>query len=57
MRHGGFGAELGIVARTDTVELTANWYRNFAVSPDRAAQITASQIEQYRKPARVHVDR
>ena len=39
----------------DTVELTANWYRDFAASPDQAAQITASQIEQYRKAVRTHV--
>ncbi len=41
----------------DTVELTANWYRDFAASPDQAAQITASQIEQYRQAVRTHVGR
>jgi CDP-glucose 4,6-dehydratase len=39
---------------TDTVELTANWYRNFAACPDQAAQITVSQIEHYRQAVRTH---
>jgi CDP-glucose 4,6-dehydratase len=39
----------------DTVELTANWYRDFAASPGQAAQITAAQIEQYRQAVRTHV--
>ena len=41
----------------DTVELTANWYRAFAASPGQAAQITTSQIEQYRQAVRIHVGR
>ena len=41
----------------DTVELTANWYRDFAASPEKAAQITASQIEHYREAVRNHVSR
>src|SRR5580692_10805869 len=41
----------------DTVELTAGWYRDFAASPRQAAQITAAQIEQYRKAVRTHVGR
>ena len=40
-----------------TVELTANWYREFAASPEAAAQITAEQIEQYRQAIRNHVAR
>jgi CDP-glucose 4,6-dehydratase len=36
----------------DTVKLTANWYRDFATSPEKAAQITVSQIEQYREAVR-----
>ena len=40
-----------------TVELTANWYREFAASPQAAAQITARQIEQYRQAIRTHVVR
>jgi CDP-glucose 4,6-dehydratase len=35
-----------------TVELTANWYRDFAASPEKASQITAGQIEQYREAVR-----
>ena len=38
----------------DTVELTANWYRDYAASPERASQITALQIEQYREAMRSH---
>jgi CDP-glucose 4,6-dehydratase len=30
----------------DTVELTANWYREFAAGPEQAGQITLRQIEQ-----------
>src|ERR1700722_760236 len=41
----------------DTVELTANWYRDFAASPKKAAEITAAQIEQYRAALRNHVGR
>jgi len=41
----------------DTVELTANWYRDFAASPGQAAQITARQIEHYREALRNHVSR
>jgi CDP-glucose 4,6-dehydratase len=36
----------------DTVELTANWYRDFNASPRKAEQITASQIEYYREALR-----
>jgi CDP-glucose 4,6-dehydratase len=39
----------------DTVELTASWYRDFAASPGQAAQITATQIEQYRQAVSTHV--
>jgi CDP-glucose 4,6-dehydratase len=38
----------------DTVELTAAWYRDFAAWPDQAAQITASQIGQYRQAVTSH---
>ena len=41
----------------DTVELTANWYRDFAIDPEKAGQITARQIEQYRETLRSHVGR
>jgi CDP-glucose 4,6-dehydratase len=41
----------------DTVELTAGWYRDFAASPEKAARITALQIEQYREAVRNHVSR
>jgi len=41
----------------DTVELTANWYRDYAASPEKASQITALQIEHYREAVRDHVDR
>jgi CDP-glucose 4,6-dehydratase len=40
---------------TDTIELTAGWYRDFAASPKQAAQITARQIEQYREAVKNHV--
>ena len=40
----------------DTVELTANWYRDFAASPKKAAEIIALQIEQYREAVRNHVN-
>ena len=39
----------------DAVELTANWYRDFAANPGQAAQITASQIVHYRQAVRIHV--
>jgi CDP-glucose 4,6-dehydratase len=39
----------------DTIELTANWYRDFVVNSSQAAQITAAQIEQYRKAVRIRV--
>src|SRR3984885_8288062 len=51
-------AQLGWVpplSFADTVELTANWYRDFAASPDQAAEITAAQIAQYRQAVRTHV--
>jgi len=38
-----------------TVELTANWYREFAADPGKAAYITVAQIEQYRQALRNHV--
>jgi CDP-glucose 4,6-dehydratase len=38
-----------------TVELTANWYRDFVQSPGKSAQITALQIEQYREAVRSRV--
>jgi CDP-glucose 4,6-dehydratase len=41
----------------ETVELTANWYRDFAADPEKAGQITARQIEQYREAVRNHVGR
>ncbi len=41
----------------DTVELTAGWYRDYAASPEKAAQITARQIEHYREAVRNHVGR
>ena len=41
----------------DTVELTANWYRDYAASPEKASQITALQIEHYREAVRNHVNR
>jgi CDP-glucose 4,6-dehydratase len=41
----------------DTVELTANWYRDYAANSGQAAQITAAQIEQYRKAVRNNVGR
>jgi CDP-glucose 4,6-dehydratase len=39
---------------TDTIELTAGWYRDFAANPADAAQITVRQIEQYREAVRKH---
>ena len=33
----------------DTVRLSADWYRDFSASPERAAQITGLQIEHYRE--------
>jgi CDP-glucose 4,6-dehydratase len=36
----------------DTVELTASWYRDYTSSPEKARQITARQIEQYREALR-----
>jgi CDP-glucose 4,6-dehydratase len=41
----------------DTVGLTANWYRDYAASPEKARQITDAQIEQYREAVRNHVSR
>jgi CDP-glucose 4,6-dehydratase len=41
----------------DTVEQTAGWYRDYAASPEKASQITARQIEQYREAVRKHVNR
>ena len=41
----------------DTVELTASWYRDYAASPEKASQITARQIEQYREAVRNHAGR
>jgi CDP-glucose 4,6-dehydratase len=40
-----------------TVELTANWYRDFAASPEKASQITVGQIEYYREAVRSHAVR
>lgn len=40
-----------------TVELTANWYRDFAANPDKASQITDAQVEHYRQALRNHVHR
>lgn len=39
---------------TDTIELTAGWYRDFAANPADAAQITVRQIEKYREAVRKH---
>lgn len=41
----------------DTVEFTASWYRDFIASPEKAAQITVSQIELYREALRNHASR
>jgi CDP-glucose 4,6-dehydratase len=41
----------------DTVELTAGWYRDFAANPDNAAEITARQIEYYRRALGQHASR
>src|SRR5580700_8867479 len=41
----------------DTVEFTANWYRDFTATPEKAPQITVSQIERYRQALRDHVSR
>jgi CDP-glucose 4,6-dehydratase len=38
-----------------TVELTANWYRDFASNPEKASQITLDQIEHYREAVRNNV--
>ncbi len=38
----------------DTIELTANWYREFTANPANAAQITVRQIEGYRNARRNH---
>jgi CDP-glucose 4,6-dehydratase len=38
----------------DTVDLTASWYRDFTANSREAAQITVSQIEQYRECVRTH---
>jgi CDP-glucose 4,6-dehydratase len=42
---------------TDTIELTAGWYRDFTANPAEAAQITVRQIEHYRNALRNHADR
>jgi CDP-glucose 4,6-dehydratase len=42
------------LAFTETVELTAGWYRDFTASPAEAAQITVGQIEHYRNALRNH---
>jgi|SRR5581483_1271466 len=39
---------------TQTVDLTAGWYRDFAANPADAAQITLRQIEHYRDAVRSH---
>ncbi|HLG83145.1 MAG TPA: CDP-glucose 4,6-dehydratase [Bradyrhizobium sp.] len=39
---------------TETVDLTAGWYRDFAANPADAAQITLRQIEHYRDAVRSH---
>ncbi len=38
----------------DTVKLTAGWYREFAANPERASQITTTQIEHYREAVSNH---
>ena len=40
-----------------TVKLTADWYRECAANPKKAAQITTLQIEQYRDAVRNHASR
>jgi CDP-glucose 4,6-dehydratase len=42
---------------TETVGLTASWYRDFITSPEKAVQITDLQIEHYRDTVRNHVHR
>ena len=42
---------------SDTVKLTADWYRDYAACPEKARQITEAQIEQYREAVRNHVGR
>jgi CDP-glucose 4,6-dehydratase len=39
---------------TDTVDLTASWYRDFAANSHEAAQISLRQIERYRELVRNH---
>ena len=38
----------------DTVKLTAGWYREFVANPERASQITTTQIEHYREAVSNH---
>jgi CDP-glucose 4,6-dehydratase len=42
---------------TDTIELTACWYRDFTANPAEAAQITVRQIQHYRNALRNHAGR
>ncbi|MBP1063769.1 CDP-glucose 4,6-dehydratase [Bradyrhizobium diazoefficiens] len=42
------------LAFAGTVDMTANWYRDFTVNPRDAAQITVRQIEHYRNALRNH---
>jgi CDP-glucose 4,6-dehydratase len=42
---------------TETIGLTASWYRDFIASPEKAVQITDLQIEHYRDTVRNHVHR
>src|SRR5579863_801190 len=41
----------------NAVDLTAGWYRDFAATPNAAAQITALQIDRYREAVRNHASR
>jgi CDP-glucose 4,6-dehydratase len=41
----------------DTVEVTASWFRDFTSTPEKASQITLSQIENYREAVGHHVGR
>jgi CDP-glucose 4,6-dehydratase len=41
----------------NTAKLTADWYRDYAASPEKASQITVSQIEHYRQALRKHASR
>jgi CDP-glucose 4,6-dehydratase len=42
------------LAFAESVELTADWYRDFAANSNAAAQVTARQVEHYRKALRKH---